>query len=482
MGRTSGETQPAVSSRVTTRQVAPLAFSARRVADGLVGHGLVPHSLLARGLVMTGLVMVGLAAPEMSYAADEPAKSTVKTADQSAGAKVDGPTAPDQLFKKLDTNSDGKIEKNEVPDAHRSLFDRLMRVGDADGNGSLDRGEFAAGLKPKGAPAQPITGKIADRVGPDVDPNNIFQVMDKNGDGKLVRDELPEQARERLGRMFDRLNTDEISKEEFLTQFKRMQEMMAAGESPEKMAKMAQSPKINAKKTGKSAKKKKTNPADKSDANKDEANKDEADKDEEGKGNEDSKPAGGPDAAQRAMMFKRADKNGDGKIDKSEAPARLKPMFDRIDKNGDGAISEDELPSRPAGGAKPGASNEKRAKKPVVQIDTIKSPVLNVTALANVSDRTLAAKKGSPNGRKLLMAKGQRGVQTKFVRGGKRGGKGPGAGKGPGGKGKGGIGGKGPGGKGPGGKGPGGKGQGGKGPGGKGPGGKGPGGKGQGKN
>ena len=42
-------------------------------------------------------------------------------------------------------------------------------------------------------------------------------------------------------------------------------------------------------------------------------------------------------------MFKRADKNKDGKLSKEEAPGRLKEHFSKIDANADGQLTADEL-------------------------------------------------------------------------------------------------------------------------------------------
>ncbi|MEE9131493.1 MAG: PDZ domain-containing protein [Phycisphaerales bacterium] len=44
-----------------------------------------------------------------------------------------------------------------------------------------------------------------------------------------------------------------------------------------------------------------------------------------------------------AGMLQRLDANGDGKIQKSEAPQRMAQFFDRLDSNGDGELDEDEL-------------------------------------------------------------------------------------------------------------------------------------------
>ena len=52
---------------------------------------------------------------------------------------------------------------------------------------------------------------------------------------------------------------------------------------------------------------------------------------------------GGPTQLERIQrMFKMSDKDGDGKISKVEAPARMKDRFERIDRDGDGFIDKAE--------------------------------------------------------------------------------------------------------------------------------------------
>ena len=50
-----------------------------------------------------------------------------------------------------------------------------------------------------------------------------------------------------------------------------------------------------------------------------------------------------------AEMFKRLDKDGDGKVSKEEAPERMKQNFETLDKNSDGFLTPDEI-RRPGGG------------------------------------------------------------------------------------------------------------------------------------
>src|SRR5215207_4901973 len=78
---------------------------------------------------------------------------------------------------------------------------------------------------------------------------------------------------------------------------------------------------------------------------------------------DDPKKKGKPDGGRKgdpAMMFQRLDKNGDGKIDKTEleaAPERVQQFLGRADANGDGTITKEEMLSSPRG--KPG-----KGKKP----------------------------------------------------------------------------------------------------------------------
>ncbi|MCA9032851.1 MAG: hypothetical protein KDA66_18685, partial [Planctomycetaceae bacterium] len=136
---------------------------------------------------------------------------------------------PADLFSKLDTNKDGKLEASEIPEGQARFFERMVRVGDKNEDGVLTADEFQAASTDQTAPtAQPGPGRgPAGRGpggrgpgGPQFGPEQIMERFDKNKDGKLTRDELPEDARERMGRMFDAAGKDELTAEDIGKQFR----------------------------------------------------------------------------------------------------------------------------------------------------------------------------------------------------------------------------------------------------------------------
>ena len=52
-----------------------------------------------------------------------------------------------ELFDKLDANKDGVVTSDEVPDDKQAIFERLIRVGDANGDKKLSKEELIAGIK-----------------------------------------------------------------------------------------------------------------------------------------------------------------------------------------------------------------------------------------------------------------------------------------------------------------------------------------------
>ena len=119
------------------------------------------------------------------------------------------------LFQKLDKNGDGKLTKDEVSEEQSRFFERLVRLGDADKDGSLTKDEFKQANKPEEKANTPVGGRGDVGAGRGGDPKQRFEMMDKNKDGKVTLDEFPEQARERVKPFFDRLGKTELTLEDY---------------------------------------------------------------------------------------------------------------------------------------------------------------------------------------------------------------------------------------------------------------------------
>ncbi|MHC4880818.1 MAG: hypothetical protein ACYTGL_30560 [Planctomycetota bacterium] len=216
---------------------------------------------------------------------------------QDADSKPAGDAAsPANLFDQLDKNSDGTLTKDEVPEEQQRFFERLVRLGDGNDDGKLTKAEFQSATAEQPAPSGQRgagrPGQGGSRFG---DPRQFFNQMDRNGDGKVERDELPEQARERMGRLFDALGKDSFTLEEMMQIRQRMQ----GGNRPNS-----------------------DNP-----------------------GNPGGRPVG--QRGNPEETFKRLDANGDGKLLLSEVPEQARrffgPMFQRLGKSPDDAVTRDEF-------------------------------------------------------------------------------------------------------------------------------------------
>jgi Ca2+-binding EF-hand superfamily protein len=90
-----------------------------------------------------------------------------------------GPPSVGDIFAKLDKNADGKLTQDELPATHA---ERIMKA-DTDGDGAVTKEELEQARQARG-------GR------PSID--DIFAKLDKNADGKLTQDELPERLAERI--------------------------------------------------------------------------------------------------------------------------------------------------------------------------------------------------------------------------------------------------------------------------------------------
>jgi Ca2+-binding EF-hand superfamily protein len=294
-----------------------------------------PHAIAVGMFVCSPLL-----AQDPPAANDPPAAPASPAApDRSARAK--------ESFSTLDANADGQLEASEVPEQQQGLFKRLVRTSDKDADGKLSLDEFTAGTTPaapapdEGRPPEAQKGKAKGN------PAAMFARLDKNGDGKVTIDEIPEQQRPRIKQFFGRADADKdgaLTKEELerLGQNVRQQlvgrparpggpsvgplfaaldadgdgnissqEISAAAEALKKLDRDGDGAISRAEATGAPG-----------------------------------QPAGAgspPNGAQLLERLFRSDANQDGKLSEEELPAPLRPQFKNLDANGDGFLDKSEV-------------------------------------------------------------------------------------------------------------------------------------------
>jgi Ca2+-binding EF-hand superfamily protein len=259
-----------------------------------------------------------------------------------AGAQGPGGGAPPPrpVFLALDTDHDGKLSADEIAAASKSLL-----TLDADHDGQLTSLEYL--------PSQndPNANKPNETV-------TRLMVLDRNGDGVLTKDEVPE----RMQGMFDRIDTNHDGK---LTQ-DEIKASASAQHGPNGRAQRGGEPTSR-------------DPLLKAlDTNQDGViSADEIaaaptslktlDKDGDGTITQaEVRPPQMTPTDRAKHMLDEWDTNKDGKISKPEAPDRMQQQFETVDTNHDGFLTEDELtvyfanmpqqPRRPEGGPNPEGS------------------------------------------------------------------------------------------------------------------------------
>jgi len=197
------------------------------------------------------------------------------------------PAAAD-IFSRLDTNNDGKVTADEVADQHKRLFDRLLRKSDANEDGALTKEEFASGVAEPGVDRKLEQPRPA---GPRSAAGIVFILrrLDRNGDGKIVPDEIPAPNR---AQFVELLNVADKDADGALT----FQEARTALDEIEKLYKSFQQ---------------------------------------------------GTPQQRLARAFKYLDSDGDGKISPDEVPdqqkGRIEDLVDLADKDGDGKLTREEF-------------------------------------------------------------------------------------------------------------------------------------------
>lgn len=150
----------------------------------------------------------------------QPGSFSPKAAGPGGKAPAKGPSV-DELFKKFDANGDGSISKEEFAAGMKKIRERL---GGPRAHFGPGMGPFAGppGMRPPLAPPG-MSARTGFQAGKLPSAGDWIERLDKNKDGKLTKDEAPERLWERVSKA-DANKDGAVTKDELEAAHKKMME------------------------------------------------------------------------------------------------------------------------------------------------------------------------------------------------------------------------------------------------------------------
>jgi Ca2+-binding EF-hand superfamily protein len=233
-----------------------------------------------------------------------------------ATALATSPVQDRDLFATLDRNGDGVVTAAEITEGQRTHFERALRIADQNADGALSSSELQAALTGRKAIAVPMPQRgPGNRPGAGANINP--QQLDRNKDGLLSADEVPQGMRARYQQALDKFGQPALP-------LAMVQQLLRGGRPTEEQINKARAEMM------------------KRDGGKSAVGAGQRERTENSRRPNRSGQSSGEDRDAGAI-FSRLDRNGDGKLSTNELPDRLKRFEQRIDTNGDGSISRAEF-------------------------------------------------------------------------------------------------------------------------------------------
>jgi len=312
--------------------------------------------------VTVALVAASFTASSFAMADDEPAKGPEEQAEGRRGRPN-----PEQMFKRLDKNNDGKITLDEVPEERKGFWEKVIANADKDNDQAATKEELRAGFEkwqkergergPRGGGPRERGPRDGGPRGGGPNPERMFGHMDKNSDGKVTLDEVPEERRQRVERLIKRADKDgdkALSRDEFIGGMKeaaeRWKERAEArgGDDEDRPRRRGGPGRGEGRGDDDRDRPRGEGRGDRGSRDRDHKDDDHAEHrghdDRRGDHGGDHGPRHKPNPERMAKhMFKQLDTSGDGKLTEDEVVAGAKKRFERLDADKNGSVDEAEV-------------------------------------------------------------------------------------------------------------------------------------------